>query len=257
MGIGSLIGAVAGPIVGGLFGRSGQQSANATNVRLAKENRDWEERMSSTAIQRRVTDLKAAGLNPMLAYSDAASTPTSTAARVENANQGLTEAARDATTAVTQRMQRKAIEANIVNTDANTQKALAEAALNIQMKEKAGYETAIAANTAGNVHLLTEDLNTRIHKTYMEIQNLIGDRDIKDLSIQQQREMMPLLIEAKELENQAAALGLPEARASADFWNSVGGPGKALSAISSGVNIGKALGGLLNKPSKMLRGPIK
>lgn len=64
-----LIGAT-GLDVGGMWdsftGKSQQQAANEANINSAREQMSFQERMSSTAHQREVADLRAAGINPML-----------------------------------------------------------------------------------------------------------------------------------------------------------------------------------------------
>jgi hypothetical protein len=86
-------GSIASAAAGGL-NFLGQKDANATNMQLAQNQMDFQREMSNTSYQRAVEDMKKAGLNPMLAYSQGgASSPGGASTTVQNKFSGAVQAA--------------------------------------------------------------------------------------------------------------------------------------------------------------------
>lgn len=84
------IGAMAGGLISGAFAVKGQKRANKQARKEAVLNRAFQERMSSTAYRRGMQDMREAGLNPMLAFSQGgASSPMGSIAPMKNIYGGL------------------------------------------------------------------------------------------------------------------------------------------------------------------------
>lgn len=111
-------------LIGGFLQQSGANDRNNAQIGAAREQMAFQERMSNTAYQRAMADMRAAGLNPILAYQKGgASTPGGAMPNLENPNGGWGPALAGSVNSAREAYQTKHA---VDNTQQDTQKKSAE-----------------------------------------------------------------------------------------------------------------------------------
>lgn len=157
----------------------GGSEANESREEQSEAQMKFQERMSNTSYQRAVSDLNAAGLNPMLAYAHGgASTPAGSQAQIEDIITPAVNSAHSAYRAVNEATMQKEqindIRASVGLKEAQAEQASTQAALNLQAIDKSKQDI---IHSAASVDLMSKQgqyLVEQITKIAPEIKVLVS-----------------------------------------------------------------------------------
>lgn len=214
--IGDFLSGGVGSLASGVLGFLGQDKTNETNVALGREQMAFQERMSNTSYQRAVKDMQAAGLNPMLAYSQGgASSPVGSMPQVQNAvGTGVAAAAQAAS--VMQAVQQ------VKKTQADTDYVMAQAA---RTRAETLAPELYSAQGWSNLYLThaqtgKSDADRRLTEENAQIADKL--RAIRELELRRGSATFGDDVLLRKLERQLREFELPGARNEAGFQQDTG-----------------------------------
>lgn len=221
----SLAGAAIPAIINGISSAQNTNSVNSANANLNSANMAWQERMSNTAMQRRVEDLKKAGLNPLLATGQqGASTPSPSMIPMQKRD------AIDLSSAV----QLANVMADTKVKEANAASIIANTPTGINEPPRTTAQLLLQANSEAawkDVHIKDQQLQQAITQTSILAENLkkaTAEATSAAAHADQAAAQEKAITAAQQLANIVKTLDIPEAKANAALWNDAGEGGKSL-----------------------------
>ena len=230
-GIGDFLSGGVGSLISAGLNFLGAKDTNDTSMQLSRDQMAFQERMSSSAYQRAVADMQAAGLNPMLAYSQGgASTPGGAQPpKLENPMAAASSSAMQAAQTLSAIQGVESQKAQIDNVRATTAKIQSETLTNRLHTAKMQAEISELLERANAQFQGAVPQEKRVSQ--VEAQTRQADRQaelfdqlaqLRQLEVTLEGDTFSSNVARRKAENAILVLDLPRARAESKFYEGVG-----------------------------------
>lgn len=192
----TILPAAIGPLVGGAFSALGASKQNDRAQAASRDMMAFQERMSSSAYQRAMADMKKAGLNPILAYQQGgASSPAGASYTPQNELSGLGQAFGQATSSALQAWQTGADTA-LKGAQLDTEAArrvltIAQSAQTMSQETLNNVQSDVQRASQRQIEEMTKKIRADLNLTEAQLTSEQLKQGILELNVEQAKAQLP------------------------------------------------------------------